>query len=221
MEFSPTAGVIDSTAVRNMIDANRGTLKPLVYSSGTWVFGDTKGRTAGEASALHTPEFVRWRPAVEEMVINAKEVGISGVVLRPGRVFGCGGSFLAGMFKQAREEKVIRIVGDGENHWSTIHVDDLAELYLHAVTRPAAGEVFIATGGMPCQVKRIAAEVAARCGPDVAVKTTPVGLAAAQMGPVAGCLAMDQKVASSKAARFFGWAVRQPSIIEFIRTAGN
>ncbi|MBA3976412.1 MAG: NAD-dependent epimerase [Candidatus Solibacter sp.] len=219
MEFIPSAGLIDSTAVRHMIDANRGTLKPLVYTSGVWVFGDTKGRTVGEASALHTPEFVLWRPAVEEMVVNAKEVGISGVVLRPGMVFGRGGGVLARMFRQARAERVIRIAGHGGNHWSTIHIDDLAELYLHAITRPAAGEVFIATGGMPHRVERIAAEVASRCGPGVKVVNTPVGLAVTQMGPVAGCLAMDQKVASTKAARFFGWAVRHPSILEHIRTA--
>jgi nucleoside-diphosphate-sugar epimerase len=219
MEFGPSAGVIDATAIRHMIDAMRGSLKPLVYTSGVWVYGDTKGRTAGEASALHTPEFLLWRPAVEQMVVNASDAGISAVVLRPGMVFGRGGGALAGMFKQARTEKVIRIVGDGDNHWSTVHIDDLAGLYLHAITRPAAGEVFIATGGMPCQVKRIAAGVAARCGNGVTVQTTPIGLATAQMGPVAACLALDQKVASTKAARFFGWGVRYPSVIEHIRTA--
>lgn len=221
MDNVPSAGIIDATAVRHIIDANRGTRKPLVYTSSVWVFGDTKGRTVGEATALRTPEFVLWRPVVEEMVINAKEAGVCGVVLRSGMVFGNGGGVLAGMYKQARSEKLIRLIGDGENHWSTVHLDDLAELYLHAITQPVAGEVFIATGGMQYQVKRIAAEVAAQCGPDVRVKTTPVGLAAAQMGPVASCLAMDQKVASGKAARFYGWTVRHPSIIEHIRTAGH
>lgn len=219
MEFIPSAGVVDSTAVRHMIDAMRGSLKPLVYTSGVWVYGDTRGRTAGEASALRPPEFILWRTSVEEMVVEAKEAGISAVVLRPGMVFGRDGGALAGMFRQARAEKVIRIVGDGENHWSTVHIDDLAELYLHAITRPAAGEIFIATGGMPHQVKRIAAEVAVRCGSGVKVESTPIGLATAQMGLVAACLALDQKVASTKAARFFGWAVRFPSIIEHIRTA--
>ena len=48
MEFIPSAGVVDATAVRHMIDAMRGSLKPLVYTSGVWVHGDTGGRTAGE-----------------------------------------------------------------------------------------------------------------------------------------------------------------------------
>ncbi|MBE0659483.1 MAG: NAD-dependent epimerase/dehydratase family protein [Bryobacteraceae bacterium] len=219
MEFNPSAGVIDSTAVRHMIDAMRGSLKPLVYTSGVWVYGDTRGRTAGEASALHTPDFILWRTSVEKMVVSAKEAGISAVVLRPGMVFGRGGGALAGMFRQARTGNAIRIVGDGENHWSTVHIDDLAELYLHVITRPAAGEIFIATGGIPHQVKRIASEVAARCGNGVKVESTPLGLATAQMGPIAAGLALDQKVASTKAARFFGWAVRHPSVIEHIRTA--
>lgn len=219
MEFNPSAGVIDATAVRHMIDALRGSLKPLVYTSGIWVYGNTNGRTAGEASALHPPDFISWRTSVEQSVVSASESGVSAVVLRPGMVFGRGGGALAGMFRQARQENVIRIVGDGENHWSTVHIDDLAQLYLHAITRPASGEIFIATSGIQHQLKRIAAEVAARCGPGVTLQNTPLGLATAQMGPVAACLALDQKVASTKAARFFGWAVRHPSIIEHIRTA--
>jgi hypothetical protein len=33
------------------------------------------------------------------------------------------------------------------------------------------------------------------------------------MGPFAGCLAMDCKAGSTKAARFFGWGPKHPNIV--------
>jgi nucleoside-diphosphate-sugar epimerase len=216
IETSDARALVDATAVRLILEGLRSSGKPFIYTSGTWVYGDTRGRTVGEASALDPPAHVEWRPAVETMVLDAKHHAVEGMVLRPGTVFGRGAGRIAGMFAQARQEGVIRIPGTGENHWSTIHVDDLAALYVHAVERPAGGEVFIATGGLPTPVRQIALAVANLCGIPGKVSPTPMGFARTQLGALADCLAMDQKAASTKAARFFGWAVKWPSVVEEI-----
>jgi nucleoside-diphosphate-sugar epimerase len=210
------AGATDRAAVETMLDALTGSGKPFVYTSGIWVYGDTQGRVAGEVSMLRPAALVAWRPAVEELVLESKSREVSAMVLRPGMVFGRGGGFVAMMFRQARTEGKVNIPGDGENHWSSIHVDDLAELYARVVANPAAGELFVACGGMPQPLRKIALAVTKACGIERKVERLPLPVARELFGPVADCMSMDQKVASTKAARFFGWAVKHPSIFEEI-----
>lgn len=220
MVFDARAGERDRAAVETMLAALEGTGKAFVYTSGVWVMGDTGGRIHGEVSALTPPPLVAWRPAVEQMVLDAKERGVKAVVLRPGMVYGRRGGRLAAFFQDALERRKVRIIGDGRNCWSNVHVDDLADLYLRAVTEPAAGELFIACGGMPQPVEKIARAVAKACGlePPLESRVEPIPLeqARAEMGPLADCLAMDCRAGSTKAARFFGWTVRKPSIFEEI-----
>ena len=199
-----------------MLDALAGSGKPFIYTSGVWVFGDTRGRMLGEMGALYPPALVAWRPAVENLVLEARERDVAAMVFRPGMVFGRKGGAPAGFFRQAREEGVVRFIGSGEQHWSTVHADDLAELYRLAIEAPAGGEMFIACGGMPQPVRKIALAVAKACGIEGKVESIPVEAAKERLGPVAECLAMDLKAGSTKAARFFGWTVRRPSIFDEI-----
>jgi len=216
LEFSPSAGTTDRAAVATLLEALAGTGKALVYSSGVWVMGNTRGQLKGEVSALAPPPMVAWRPAVEELVLESKERSVKGVVLRPGTVYGRNAGRVRAMFREARTAGRVSVVGNGENHWSTIHVDDLADLYVRAVTDPAPGELFIACGGMPQPVGKIARAVAKACGIDGKVEMIPLEQARAEMGPLADCLAMDCKAGSTKAARYFGWTVRKPSIFDEI-----
>jgi nucleoside-diphosphate-sugar epimerase len=213
---SADAGAIDRAAVETMLAALAGSSRPFVYTSGIWVYGDTQGRMLGEVAQLHPAPLVAWRPAVEDLVLEAKARGVASVVLRAGMVFGRRGGFVAGMFHDARTTGAVRIVGDGENHWSNIHVDDLADLYARVIAEPAAGELFVACGGMPQPLKKIALAVAKACRVDGKVQCIPIDQARAEMGPMADCLAMDQRVGSTKAVRYFGWTVRKPSIFDEI-----
>jgi nucleoside-diphosphate-sugar epimerase len=210
------SGALDRLAMETLIEALSGRRAPLVYSSGVWVMGDTRGRMLGEIARPDPPPMVAWRPAVEELVLASTGRGVKGVVLRPGTVFGRNGGRIAAMFRDAREHGEVRIVGEGNNHWSTIHVDDLAQLYAHAVTNPAAGELFIACGGMPQPLEKIARAVVKACGGGAQVRRVPLEEARQQMGPLADCLAMDCRAGSTKAARYFGWAVRKPSVFDEI-----
>jgi nucleoside-diphosphate-sugar epimerase len=212
----PSAGAVDRAAAGAMLDALAGSGKAFIYTSGVWVLGDTGGRMLGEIARVRPPALVAWRPAVEQLVLEAKERGVASVVLRPGMVFGRKGGAVGAMFRQAREEGAVRVIGDGENHWSSVHIDDLADLYARAAADPPAGELFIVTGGMPQPVKKIAAAVAKACGIEGKVQNVPLDEARKQMGPLADCLAMDCRAGSTKAARFFGWTVRKPSIFDEI-----
>lgn len=216
LSFTPDAGAIDRAATEAMLEALAGSGKPFVYTSGVWVYGDTGDRMLGEVAPLNPPPLVAWRPAVEEVALEARERGIKSMVFRPGMVFGRRGGFLAGFFQDARTHGVVRIIGDGRNYWSTVHADDLADLYVRALLRPFAGELFVACGGMPQQVNRFAEAVAEACGIPGRIEHIPLEAARQQLGPIADCLAMSCKAGSTKAARFFGWIVRRPSVFDEI-----
>jgi nucleoside-diphosphate-sugar epimerase len=212
IQLDERAGARDREAVLAMLQALEGSRKPFVYTSGIWVMGDTKGRLLGELASVHPPPLVAWRPAVEQLVLEGTDRGVKPMVVRPGLVFGRGGGMLASFFHSARTEGVVRVVGTGENHWSLVHVEDLAELYMRMVEQPEGGELFLATGGTPQPAGKIARAVAKACGENVRVESISLEAARGQMGPLADCLAMDQKAGSTKAARFFGWTVRRPSV---------
>lgn len=216
MSFTPDAGHVDRAAVEAMLAALRDSGKPFIYTSGVWVYGDTGDRMLGEIAPLNPPPLVAWRPAVEELVLEANGRGVRSMVFRPGMVFGRGGGFLAGFFRDARTRGAVRVIGDGKNFWSCVHAGDLADLYVRAVLRPAGGQLFVACGGMPQQVNRIAGAVAEACGVPGKVEYVPLEAARAELGPMADCLAMTCKAGSTKPARFFGWTVRHPSVYDEI-----
>jgi len=196
----------DAGAVTALLPTMKG--RPFLYTSGVWVYGDTRGRMLGEIAPLNTPAPLTWRPPLEDRVLEAK-----GMVFRPGMVFGRKGGTFRSWFESGKQEGVVRVIGDGENHWSNVHVDDLAELYRLAIEEPAGGEVFLACGGMPQLVRKLAQAAASACGPATKVEFVPVEEARKALGWVADCLAMDCKAGSTKPARFFGWSVKHPDVV--------
>lgn len=203
---SAEVGALDRAAV----EALAATGKPLVYSSGIWVIGPTFGRTVGELTPLSPPELVAWRPAVEQIALRA-----GGVVLRIGVVFGDGGGRAAALVRSARQQGVVRFVGNGDPHWTWVHVDDAANAYLAAVEKHPGGEMFLIVDGKPVEVKALGAAIV-RSVPGTRIEYTPVEEARKQMGPLADALVLDQKVASSKATRFLGWSARHPGVLAAI-----
>ena len=212
MKPSAEAAKLDRDAVEAMLTALAGTQKTFIYTSGVWVYGDTRDRMLGELAKLDPAPLVAWRPAVEDLVLEARDREVKSMVIRPGMVFGRKGGPFNGWYESAAKEKVIRVVGDGQNHWSAVHVDDLSDLYRRAVEEPYPGEVFLACSGMPQRVTKLAEAVQRYSGEGVAIQYVPLEDARASLGPVAECLAMDIKTGSTKAVRYFGWGPRNPNI---------
>lgn len=216
MAWGPETAALDAGAVKAICTALSGSGKPFVYTSGVWVIGDTKGRVAAELAPLRPPKIVEWRPGVERMVLAAAENKVNANVVRPAMVFGRGGGFVGGMVKQAKEAKIIRVIGTGENHWTYVHVDALADLYVKLVEQQPKGEVFLASDG-PAYTVRIVADTVATMF-ESAVKLVPLDEARQQMGPLADALVLDQKIMTTKAGRMLGWGPKWPSVLDDIRS---
>jgi nucleoside-diphosphate-sugar epimerase len=195
-----------------------GSGQTFLYTSGVWVMGNTE-KDADEESPLAPPDVVAWRPAVERKVLGAAGRGVRAVVVRPAMVYGRGGGVVAEFFRSARETGAAVVIGNGDNHWSFVHVDDLADLYVRALdARP--GSLYVASGEVQ-RVRDVAAEASRAAGAEGRIRTWPVEEAFRQLGPFVHGLALDQRITSRKAERELRWKANAPAVIEEIRKSGQ
>ena len=59
--YDPT---LDGPAIDAILEALAGSNKPLIYTSGIWSHGDTRGKVVDETSPPNPAELVRWRQKV-------------------------------------------------------------------------------------------------------------------------------------------------------------
>jgi nucleoside-diphosphate-sugar epimerase len=210
-------GNLDQAAVRAMLGALLDSGKPLIYTSGIWVLGDTGGKIADETWPLNPAALVAWRPQAEEMVLRAGPTGVRSIVIRPGVVYGRGGGIPADLVKSARETGAARFVGAGENRWPMVHVEDLAELYVLALQQAPAGTIFHATDGSSYRVREIAEAASVGAGAGGRIQSWPLDEARKTLGAYADALVLDQLVTSQNAKSTLGWQLWTVSVIEELR----
>src|SRR3989442_3858628 len=131
-ESSASAVAKDKTAVDALIETGRRGSQPktLIFTSGVWVHGDTGGKLVDETNPLDAIKLVAWRPAHEQLVLQAKAV--RGLVIRPGCVYGGLGGMTGGWFAPARVAKAATPAGASQNRRAMVHAGDLADPYLRA-----------------------------------------------------------------------------------------
>src|SRR5256884_4383748 len=160
-ESSASAVSKDKTAVDALIEAGRRGAQPktLIYTSGVWVHGDAGGKLVDETDPLKPIKLVAWRPAHEQLVLQAKAV--RGLVIRPGCVYGGRGVLTGAWFEAGAGGKPPTVVGSGHNRWTMVHVDDLAAAYGRAAESGPAGGGF----GVACPSRANRLQLAAPAGP--------------------------------------------------------
>jgi len=171
-----------------------------------------------ETTPLTPAPIVAWRPPVERRVLDATAQGIRAIVLRPGVVYGHEGGIPQLFVQWAKERGAARVIGSGENRWPTVHVADLAELYLRALQRAPAGTVLIASTLPSVELRRIAAAAGEVAGVGDKLETWPLDQARQALGPFADALALDQQASGDAARQLLGWTPRAPDIVESVRS---
>ena len=174
----------------------------VIYTSGLWVLGQSP-EPASEESPINPTPMVAWRPDLEELVRKAGNGALRTVVVRPGVVYGSGSGIVGDIFKAATNG-LVRVVGDGNNHWPLVYDRDLADLYARIAASDQAEGVYHANDEGDERVNDIVASI----GPHVSfppdVRHVPIEEARSKMGSFADALALDQVVRSSR-ARALGW----------------
>jgi nucleoside-diphosphate-sugar epimerase len=174
----------------------------LIYTSSTWVIGDT-AEPVTEETPLAPPDLMAWRPAHEQLSLDASTAGVRTVVVRPGIVYGGAKGLIADLLKEA-SNGLVRVVGKGQNHWPCVYDRDLADLYVRLLASPDAAGIYHANDEADERVEEIVEAIAGhvRMRPDV--RLMPLPEARAKLGPLAEALALDQRIRSQR-ARTLGW----------------
>jgi nucleoside-diphosphate-sugar epimerase len=199
----------DDAWLAAVLPALEGTPRPYLHTGGIWSWGDNLDIT--EESPFAPPSLTAWRRARETRVL---ESGVAAAVIAPSIVYGRGGGIPSGIIAGARDAAgVVPLVGDGRQHWATVHLDDLARLYVLVLERGARG-IYIGASGHNPTVREIG-EAAA--GPDGGVRPETAEESRARLGAAfADALLLDQ-AASGARARALGWQPAQPSVLDELR----
>jgi nucleoside-diphosphate-sugar epimerase len=214
-----TSAEADNAVIDTVCEILQGTDKPFIYTSGIWVIGETGNKVADEDSSLYPIDLVKWRAVCEQRVLAAAKGDscIRASVLRPGIVYGRGGGIPASFFQSAKERGVVAFVGDGENHWPVVHVDDLADLYVRVLNHDSGGLVFHGISEQAVKVQDIAIAASEGAGIPGKISSWPLEEARKILGPFADALALDQEISSEKTKALLGWEPKAARLTDELR----
>lgn len=201
----------DRNATQAILDALKGTNKQFVYTSGIWLLGNTGDKPATEDSPTAPFAGLEWRAAVEQQVLEANKTGVRAVVLRPALVYGRGGGWFGALYQQAKRDGEVKVIGEGNNRFSVVHIDDVARFYLAVVEKAPANVILHATNPKPIRQREVAELVAKQAGLPVSkVRTQPLQEARKELSIFADGLHLDQQIESPKAKAILGWEPKAP-----------
>jgi nucleoside-diphosphate-sugar epimerase len=200
---------VDREAIDTMMAAaerrvEQGLPACVIYTSGIWVLGHTQG-AAKEDAPVDPPAHVSWRPEHEALVLEGSSSGrVRTAVIRPGIVYGGARGVIGDLLKDARNG-LLRVVGDGRNHWPCIYDRDLADLYLRVAISPDASGIFHVNDEADERVDDIDDSISRHVRTRIDIRHVPLSEARTKMGTYADALALDQIVRSPR-ARALGWS---------------
>lgn len=189
------AEALDDTVATAVIDAFSGTTKRYLHTSGLWIWG--AGSAITESTPLHPPRLARYRIAIEQRLLDSP---VSVTIPAPGTVYG-GGRGLTRLVTRRLDDGKVRLIGDGEQRWSLLHVDDLGSLYVAALEAAHPVGRLIATSGETLQVREIAERASRGSG---TIAESPEQSRERLGVDLADALLMDQ-CALGGGARTLGW----------------
>ncbi len=211
------ANAEDPFVVAAIIEGLAGSGKAFLHTSGSSVVGD---KAAGKVSPkiYHEdtpldplPEKIQ-RVAVQRAVLAAAGEGVRSVVLCPCLIYGRGSGAnpesiqVPSLIRQAVRSGIPRHIGAGENIWSTVHIDDVADAYLLALEGARAGSFFYIENG-EASLKSIVESIARLLGGKQKPENWGIDEAIAEWGPQAAWFSLggNSRVNADKARKLLGW----------------
>jgi nucleoside-diphosphate-sugar epimerase len=206
-----TSAEVDAGVVEAVLGALRGTGKTYIHTSGIWTHGD--GDDIDESTPFDPPTLTAWRLPLDARVLAAAEDGVRSIVIAPGIVYGHGGGLPNLIVHAPRSDGgELLFPGSGDQHWPTVHVDDLGPFYLAALEKAPAGSYYLAASGDNPTVREMALAVSDTVAPE------PVEQTENRIGALLGALALDQQAFGQKARAELGWVPTGPSLLTELRT---
>jgi nucleoside-diphosphate-sugar epimerase len=206
-DSSPKREEVDRKAIDILIGiaATRAKASPVsfVYTSGIWVLG-SNAQPMDETAQANPGQLLGWRPAHEQLVLQAAAPNLRTAVIRPGVVYGGNRGIVSDLLKNALNG-LIRVIGTGENHWPLVYDRDLADLYVRVASMPEASGIYHANDEGDETVNAIVEGIAGHLSMKPDVRHVPLEEARKKLGAYADALVLDQRVRGPR-ARALGWS---------------
>lgn len=219
----------NSFVVATMLKAIEGLDKTFIHTSGSSLVGlRDNGKVSNTVYHEDMPILAALekmgRIAIDRSVLEYSLKGVRTIVICPTMIYGTG----LGIKKQsiqvpllidlAKEKGIAMHVGEGENIWSNVHIDDLAELYVLAMEKAPAGSFFYAENG-EASYREIAKTIGESLGYGSETQALDIDEAIERWGPEAAHFAFgaNSRVNAEKAKKLLGWVPKSHSICENIK----
>lgn len=199
VDYGPDPRALDETGVTAMLSGLNGG-GCLLYTSGTWVFGDTGEGIADEETPRAAIAEVHWRPAIEDHVMAR-----GGIVIRPGVVYGGGRGMTVEWFEAIRAGRPVEVVGDGTNIWPMVHVEDLARAYVAAAEHGRPGRSYNIVDDSEDSWLDLLHQVGRLEGGVPVVRHVDRETAWSRMGVMAEAVSITQRISNARAKQELGW----------------
>jgi len=210
-----TSADLDSAVVDAAIVAYSSAGKPYAHISGLWGFGSNPSIT--EESPLDAPALVAFREPIERRLLA--EPGMRGIVIASSTAYGDGGGGVAGVVLGSPRDSDGRLImlGDGRQHWSTVHVADLADVFRRVLEDDGASGRYVVGNGLNPTVVELTEAAAVAVGAPGAVAGSEAE-ARARLGDLfAEVLLLDQGTTADRARTALGWQPSHPSLVDEFR----
>ena len=210
-----TSANMETAVLDAALEAFAGTGKPYIAISGTWIYGDNTA--IREESPLNPPAMVAWKPPIERRIVDAPDM--RGVVVVSGTAYGDGGGALPGalLASPRDDDGNLIMIGTGRQHWSTVHVADLADFFRRVIEEDTARGHYVIGNGANSTVAELTEAAAVAAGAAGAVPGSD-DEARARLGDYfAEVLLLDQGTVAAKARDELDWFPTHPGLVEEFR----
>lgn len=204
-----TSADVDGALLDAVLGAVHDTGKPFVHTSGAWVHGSGH---VDEQAPIEAPQVTAWRRPFDERITSARD-GARSILIAPGIVYAVADGHVAGITGMViagphDDDGALLVPGSGEQHWITVHAEDLGRLYARALTDAPAGAYYLGASGQNPTVREVGEATGARVVGSSKEETE------ARLGVLAEALLLDQQATGEKARRELGWTPTQPSLLQ-------
>jgi nucleoside-diphosphate-sugar epimerase len=237
VEGSPDAFAKDRDAVAVMTRALGDPGKPLIFTSGSAIFGVfTKGEASSTIfdeshpvplpasvfappSAEVPPPFIdafggAMAPRAETETVVLRAVGIRGIAIRPGLVYGHGKGYdLPNLIALAKAHGAAPHLGAGGVRQGYVHIDDLVELYILALERAPAGTMLHAVSD-EVGMGDLARSVSRLVGAGGRTEALSLMEMYTRGGGGGVSLSLNKRLASQKTCEILAWTPTRHDILE-------
>jgi nucleoside-diphosphate-sugar epimerase len=161
---------------------------------------------------------VAWKEPIERRLLGAE--GLRAIVPVSGSAYGDGGGGIPGLLLGSPRDDAgnLIMIGDGRQHWVTVHVADLADFFRRALERDSARGYYVIGNGLAPTVAELTEAAAVADGAPGAVPGSDAEAHARLGDYFAEVLLLDQGSQATRARDELGWEPSHQGFIEELRT---